>query len=82
MGKSGPKPACLWPGGGTKMGDGGKKGTGRRQRGLVGAGGFRWCGDGRRERRIYRAWGQFELGGGLINLDFAFGRARLQLFLP
>lgn len=50
--------------------------------GLVGAGGFRWCGDGRRERRIYRAWGQFELGGGLINLDFAFGRARLQLFLP
>lgn len=26
--------------------------------------------------------GQFELGGGLVNLDFAFGGARTQLFLP
>ena len=26
-------------------------------------------------------WGQFELGGRLVNLDFSFGGARTQLFL-
>ena len=26
-------------------------------------------------------WGQLELGGGLVNLDFAFGGAGIQLFL-
>lgn len=29
-----------------------------------------------------REWGQFELGGRLVKLDFAFGGARTQLFLP
>lgn len=27
-------------------------------------------------------WGQFQVGGGLANLDFAFDGARMQLFLP
>lgn len=40
-----PKAGLLWPGGGTKMGDGGKKGTGEGREELVGAGGFRWCGE-------------------------------------
>lgn len=48
----------------------------------MGLEGLDGVGNGRRERRVYGAWGQFELGGGLVNLDFAFGGARMQLFLP
>lgn len=47
----------------------------------MGLEGLDGVGNGRRERRVYWAWGQFELGGGLVNLDFAFGGARMQLFL-
>lgn len=49
---------------------------------LVGAGGFRWCGEWQERKESLWGMGAIELGGGLVNLDFAFGGARMQLFLP